>query len=706
MYLQDHLAWFKARARWKTALDESEDATSYDRYTDNLAARLREAQLQERAWWYCIERRLEHTAAAGVWQPRAEQLAARRQLTPFEKHVVLYLTGLTISSAFQHAMQCHSEVEEVGTLLHLFWDSLAEQMTARRHFYRHAPLLQDALIDLHTARLRDDLLHSTVRIDQRMVDYLVGLETEATALVEGSHLYRPTMDLSRVILPEEQKQLILETITGFPAFQQARRRYFDQWLEYGRGLVLLFYGPSGSGKTAMANALASHLGQRLLLVNYPRIGEMTSEQTLRFLFREAKIHEAVLFFDECDGIFESRDRHNSEISLILSEIERYDGLIILATNRPAVLDDAMHRRITLAVEFQLPNTAQREHIWRAHLPPTLPCEGPLDLSDLAARYELSGGLIKNAVLVALSCATARNPTAPCLRGADLDQGARLQVRRRLHLATCEEEIVPQASLADLIVPQSLQQALHDLIGLVKVRHTLIHDWGFTEAARGGLGATALFSGPPGVGKSLAAEAVACELGWPLRRVNAAQVPSKWVGETPHNLEALFREARQHEVVLVFEEAEALFASRTPVGSATDRYANLETAVLLREMERFPGVVILTSNLPETIDSAFQRRLRVVLYFPMPDRHAREALWHHHLPARLPLACEVSCAALAVYPLTGAQIRNAVLKAAARAALRPEVAQRVTQDDLATAAEEEGRAQGTQKIVGFTWNAAG
>ena len=145
----------------------------------------------------------------------------------------------------------------------------------------------------------------------------------------------------------------------------------------------------------------------------------------------------------------------------------------------------------------------------------------------------------NAVLVALSCATARNATAPCLREADLDQGARLQVRRRLHLATCEEEIVPQASLADLIVPQSLQQALHDLIGLVKVHQTLIHDWGFTEAARGGLGATALFSGPPGVGKSLAAEAVACELGWPLQRVNAAQVPSKWVGETTQNLEALF-----------------------------------------------------------------------------------------------------------------------------------------------------------------------
>src|SRR5712691_3154891 len=204
------------------------------------------------------------------------------------------------------------------------------------------------------------------------------------------------------------------------------------------------------------------------------------------------------------------------------------------------------------------------------------------------------------------------------------------------------------------------------------------------------GATVLLYGPPGTGKSLAAEAVDYELGRPLRRVNAAQVTSKWVGETAQNLESIFREARQHEAVLVFEEADALFSGRTPVGSATDRYANLDTAVLLREMERFPGVVILTSNLSDNIDEAFRRRLRFALAFPTPDREAREALWCRHLPARMPLAPEVSCAALAAFPLTGAQIRNAVLKAAARAVLRPEVERQVTQTDLAAAAEEEAR----------------
>lgn len=574
-------------------------------------------------------------------------------------------------------------------------------MAARRYFYRDAPLLRDALIDLHIDAFADDLLSGKVHLDRRMVDYLLGLETEAASLIEGSHLYRPTVDLDRVVLPEIQKRLIVDTVTGFPAFQQARRRYFDALMEYGRGLVLLFWGPSGSGKTLMANALASHLGQRLLLVNYPRIGQMTSDQALKFLFREAKIHDAILFFDECDGIFESRDRHNTEISLILSEIERYDGLVIMATNRPTVLDEAMHRRITLAVEFHPPDAAQRLQIWRAHLPPDLCLEGPLELTELAARYELSGGLIKNAVLAALALATAREPEEPRLRSADLEQGARLQMHSQLRLAAFEEGTVPQYGLDDLVVSATLRQALDDFIGFAKVRRTLVTAWGFPDDAAHSLGATALFYGPPGTGKSLAAEAVAYELGRPVRRVNMVQVVSKWVGESAQNLETLFREARQHDAVMVFDEADALFAGRTSVGNATDRYANLDTAVLLREMERFPGVVILTSNLPDNIDASFQRRLRLTLAFPAPDRDAREALWRRHIPARLPLAADVLLTALAAFPLTGAQSRNAVLKAAARAALRPEAQPRVTHADLVAAAEEEARTSGAPRIMGFT-----
>ena len=142
-YLQDHLAWFKARYRWKAVLEEHEDASNYDRYADNLNlnARLREAQTQERVWRHRIERRLQQTHAAATWLPRAEQLATMRQLTAFEKHVLLFLAGVTISSAFQRTVRCQGGGVEVGTLLHLFWDTLEEQITARRHFYRGGPAL-------------------------------------------------------------------------------------------------------------------------------------------------------------------------------------------------------------------------------------------------------------------------------------------------------------------------------------------------------------------------------------------------------------------------------------------------------------------------------------------------------------------------------------------------------------------------------------
>ena len=700
-YLQEHFAWFKARHTWKAIQAEHDDASSYDRHADNGAARLRQAQAQERVWRHRIARRLQHTHAHGTWLPRAEELAALRQLSPFEKHVLLLLAGLVLSSDFKRALHCKGEGVEVATLLSLFWETLEEQMAALRAFRPDAPLVRDALLDLDAAPFQDNILRSDVRLDGRMVDYLGGFE-EDMAVIEGSHLYRPTVDLARVMLPADQKQLIVETVRNFPAFQRARQRYFDTLLEYGCGLVLLFWGPSGSGKTLMANALASSLGKRLLLVNYPRIGQMSSDQALKFLFREAKIHDAVLFFDECESIFESRERQNREISLILSEIERHDGLIIMATNRPAVLDEAMHRRITLAVEFQLPNAAQREHIWQAHLPSTLPRAGVLDLPALAQRYELSGGLIKNAVLAALALAAARNPDAPAVCAADLEQGARLQMRSQLRMAAFEAYTVPQCGLEALLVPGTLRQALDELLGVVKIRRTLITDWGFADAAASGLGVTALFHGQPGTGKRLAAEAIAYELGRPLRRVHAAHMPLPWIGETVQVLKAMFEEARHHDAVLVIEDAHTLVAGRHAAGSVTDHY----TAVLLHEMDRFPGVVILIAPLPNDLDEYLRDRLQFTLAFPLPDRETRAALWRQHLPTRMPLASDVSCAALAALPLTGAQIRKAVLRAAARAAIRPEALRWVTHADLTAAAEEETRSSSLPKVVGFTGNQGG
>lgn len=159
-------------------------------------------------------------------------------------------------------------------------------------------------------------------------------DTELSELVEGSHLYTPVVDLSQVILPDDQKQLITRTVGNFDSFAKSRKRLgFDQVMSYGSGILMLFFGKSGTGKTMMANAVAKMLGKRILLINYPSLGQSVADAVIRFIFREAKLNDAVLFFDECESIFQSRDNNAGGVNLLLTEIERHNGLIIMATNR-------------------------------------------------------------------------------------------------------------------------------------------------------------------------------------------------------------------------------------------------------------------------------------------------------------------------------------------------------------------------------------
>jgi SpoVK/Ycf46/Vps4 family AAA+-type ATPase len=182
------------------------------------------------------------------------------------------------------------------------------------------------------------------------------------------------------------------------------------------------------------------------------------------------------------------------------------------------------------------------------------------------------------------------------------------------------------------------------------------------------GLTALFQGRPGTGKTLVAGVVARELGLDLYQVDLSKVMSKWIGETERNLSTIFDAAEDGQVVLLFDEADSLFAKRTEVRSSNDRYANLEVNYLLQRLDAFEGIAILTTNSGNTIDQAFKRRLSFRLSFPFPDEETREQLWRAHLPPELPVAGPITLDALArKYELSGGYIRNACLRAAFLAA---------------------------------------
>jgi SpoVK/Ycf46/Vps4 family AAA+-type ATPase len=268
----------------------------------------------------------------------------------------------------------------------------------------------------------------------------------------------------------------------------------------------------------------------------------------------------------------------------------------------------------------------------------------------------------------------------------------------------DRRVAPVRGLDALVLPAGTRRLLEEIVLAEKARNVLFGQWGFDQQPGASRGIAALFQGAPGTGKSLAAEAVGYEVGHPLTVVNCAELVSKYVGETGKNIEIVFKEAAQNESILVFDEADGLFGKRTGVYGSSDRYANMDVGLLLYHIERFPGIVLLTTNLLDQIDEAFFRRLRFVVEFLAPDPAARHELWQRLLPAKTPVALDVDLCVLARHPLTGGQIRNIILRAASRTALRAGEARILGMIDLEEAVTEELR-NGRRPKVGFAASGA-
>ncbi|HEX9407930.1 MAG TPA: ATP-binding protein [Thermoanaerobaculia bacterium] len=236
-----------------------------------------------------------------------------------------------------------------------------------------------------------------------------------------------------------------------------------------------------------------------------------------------------------------------------------------------------------------------------------------------------------------------------------------------------ETVVPQRTFADVILPPDTRRALDEALAQVRNHALIFSRWGLGERHTTGLGLAFNFAGPPGTGKTICAEAIAHELGMKLLVVNYAEVESMWMGETPKNIVAAFRAASEQRAVLFFDEADAI-ATRRSAGAVIpyDRESNTVVNVLLRELEAFNGVVIFATNLASNFDPAFERRIRTHVRFEMPGLEERERIWKVQIhPSRTPLARDVDFRALAErFEISGGDIKNAVLKAAAAAAGEP------------------------------------
>ena len=273
--------------------------------------------------------------------------------------------------------------------------------------------------------------------------------------------------------------------------------------------------------------------------------------------------------------------------------------------------------------------------------------------------------------------------ASALQGGEstLDGGVRRLAAGHLdHLAL---RVTPSRGWDDLVLPRDQKQQLSELAARYRRRAVVHQDWGFPALPSGGV--VALFSGASGTGKTLAAEVIAGDLGLDLYKVDLAGVVSKYIGETEKNLSRIFDAAGASDLVLFFDEADALFGKRTEVSDSHDRYANIEVSYLLQRLERYDGLVIMATNLQRNIDTAFLRRISVAVDFPLPGEPQRHAIWRRSIPSTAPQR-DLDLDFLARhFKISGGVIHNATLGAAFLAADDGQV---ITMEHLALALKRE------------------
>lgn len=281
------------------------------------------------------------------------------------------------------------------------------------------------------------------------------------------------------------------------------------------------------------------------------------------------------------------------------------------------------------------------------------------LGRIAAQFPLAPDGAREAAATAISEASTDGGLVDTLWSA-------CRERARCHAPGLVTLVEPSRRWDDLILPAPVLARLHELAAQVVQRPRVYDEWGFGGPLGRARGITALFAGPSGTGKTLAAEVLAGELGVDLQRVDLAGVVDKYIGETEKHLGAVFDAAERSGALLFFDEADALFGKRTEVRDSHDRYANLEVDYLLQRMEAYPGLAVLATNRRRALDGAFLRRLRFVIEFPVPDVSSRRRIWERALPTEAPtddLALDV----VSRLELSGGSIVNVAVNAAFAAA---------------------------------------
>jgi len=546
-------------------------------------------------------------------------------LSSFERDVLLLCAGVEIDPEFNEL--CSRDPQYQHLLQPTFHVALANLSEAHWAAITPAsPLRFWRLIEVD--RRDQTLANSPLRLDERILHYLVGAD----------YLDERLANFFQVVHAPQ---------TMPPSYRTQAERIMNLWADKsGEAPIIHLTGDWQSGRSMLAAASCAALGLRLYSLNASEIpaNSIERETLLRLWQRESLLLRSALLLVADDADAES-------LRLARNLARRVGGLLFVSG------DLALRSEAVATVEIDLPQASEQRAIWEESLGPLAArLNGQLD--EVVTQFRFDPERIRSVARAVREIASEEEFEKSLWRECRVESRAPLK-----ELAECIE---PKARWDDLVLPAEHLQTLGEIAAQVRQRMKVYQSWGFAMRNDRGLGITALFAGPSGTGKTLAAEVLANDLQLDLHHIDLSQVVSKYIGETEKNLRAVFNAAEQTGAVLLFDEADALFGKRSEVRDSHDRYANIEVSYLLQRMEAYRGLAILTTNKRGSLDPAFMRRLRFVITFPFPDGPQRAKIWARIFPPETPVR-DLDVLKLARLNVAGGNIRNIALNAAFLAA---------------------------------------
>lgn len=579
-------------------------------------------------------------------------------LSNFEQELLLLCAGVELEADF--ASLCASQGDSQRTYVTF---SLALAISSQPDWQALAPdrpLRRWKLLEIGAGNA---LTTSPLRIDEQILHYLLGKQ----------YLNERLMDMATALATSD---------TLVASHQQLSEEAANTWYTVsqagGRLPVLQLCGSDPANQRAIAATTCAQLDLHPYVISADLLPtDLGSLSLVKCLWeREYILNRAVLILEWLD-VASLDAKQETAVTHLIETLQA--PIILVSRDRRR-----QHSRSFLTFDVKAPTLEEQYQLWQQALGAAV--TGFDDqMAHLVSHFNLSAPTIQTlGSNVQIQCQEQGMPNASQAAALPTVLWDLCRTQARPRLDELAQRIESSSTWADLILPEHELQVLHSVALQLRQRLKVYQQWGFGKKSQRGLGISALFAGASGTGKTMAAEVLANELRLDLYRIDLSAVVSKYIGETEKNLGRVFDAAETGGVILLFDEADALFGKRSEVKDSHDRYANMEVSYLLQRMESYRGLSVLTTNLKGGIDQAFLRRIRFILNFPFPDQTQRAEMWRRAFPKETPTEGLDECK-LAKLSIPGGNIRSIALSSAFLAA---EADQPIRMEHLLQAARTE------------------